>query len=693
MPGQLRIAIDIGGTFTDLTAFNSATGSVELGKALSTPSNLTEGIMAAMARTGVSPADADLMIHGSTIVINAILERRGARTALVTTQGFRDVYEIGRINRPESFNLLFRKHKPLVPRELIFEVPERMLADGTEEQPLDETAAREVAGKLTELDMEAVGIVFLHSYFVPDHEIRMRDILLEANPRLFVTASHELSREYREYERTSTTAANAYVGPIVSRYLTNLEQRLDADGFRGSLMIMQSSGGLYDVETARRQCVQMMESGPAGGVVGTMAICDALGLDNAISFDMGGTTAKACVIRRGSPDLSPDYFVGGYNEGLAIRIPVLDIKEVGTGGGSIAHIDQGGALHVGPESAGAEPGPVCYARGGTEPTITDADVALGRISPEQFLGGEMRLDFEGAARAIRQKLADPLGLSLERAADGMLAIGIASMANAVRAVTTERGLDPRDFTLVAYGGGGPPHAAAVARELAIRRVIIPQAPAHFSAFGMLLADLRRDYVLTHFAKLADLEMGELERLYQELEKQGLQALTAAGIKPEESACDRAADMRYVGQEHSVAINVPPNLDAEEKRDIIKKAFDDAHELRFSHSAPEEPAELVSLRLSVFGRLQKPGLPRVQAGSSRPAEAARRGSRDIVLDKSYADAESRAVSCALYDRRELLAGNVIHGPAVIEEPASSTLLAPGDRAEVNEYGHLVIELAR
>ncbi|MFI5268770.1 MAG: hydantoinase/oxoprolinase family protein, partial [Chloroflexota bacterium] len=568
--GHLRIAVYIGGTFTDLTAFDSVNGSVELGKALSTPSNLTEGIMAAMAKTGVSPAEAGLVIHGSTVVINAILQRQGARTALVTTKGFRDVYEIGRINRPESFNLFFRKHRPLVPRELIFEVPERMLADGIEERALDEAAAREVAHKIDELGIEAVGIIFLHSYFAPEHEIRMRDILLESNSNLFVTASHELSREYREYERTSTTAANAYVGPIVSHYLADLEQRLDSDGFQGSLLIMQSSGGLYDVDTARRQCVQMMESGPAGGVVGTMAICDALGLDAAISFDMGGTTAKACVIRRGSPDLSPDYFVGGYNEGLAIRIPVLDIKEVGTGGGSIAHIDQGGALHVGPESAGAEPGPVCYSRGGTEPTITDADVALGRISPEQFLGGEMRLDFDAAVRAIRGKVAEPLGLSLERAADGMLAIGIASMANAVRAVTTERGLDPRDFTLVAYGGGGPPHAVAVARELAIRRVIIPQAPAHFSAFGMLLADLRRDYVLTHFTKLADLDMAELEGLYQGLEQQGLQALTEAGIKPEQSVFERAADMRYVGQEHSVAINVPGKVDAEEVREQIKK---------------------------------------------------------------------------------------------------------------------------
>jgi N-methylhydantoinase A len=683
----MRIAVDIGGTFTDVTVFDESTGDIRLGKALSTPSNLVDGIMAAMARVTDSPADVDLIIHGSTIVINAILQRRGARTALVTTQGFRDVYEIGRINRPESFNLFFRKHRPLVPRDLIFEVTERFLADGTEEQPLDEAAARAIAGRIRELALESTAILFLHSYRTPEHEMRMREILEEEMPGLFVTASHELSREYREYERTSTVAANAYVGPIVSRYLGDLEQRLSDDGFHGGLMIMQSSGGLTDVETARRQCVQMMESGPAGGVVGSIAICDALSLDEAICFDMGGTTAKACVVRRGSPDLSPDYFVGGYNEGLAIRIPVLDIKEVGTGGGSIAWIDAGGALHVGPESAGAEPGPVCYGRGGDRPTVTDADVALGRIAADQFLGGEMRLDADTAMRTIEGQVAAPLGLTTQRAASGILAIAVSSMANAVRAVTTERGLDPRDFTLIAYGGGGPLHALAVARELAIGRVIVPQAPAHFSALGMLMADLRRDYVLTHFQRLADLSLAELEADYQELERQGLSALQGLRISPEQVVFERAADMRYVGQEHAVAVPIPSSVADESARAEIKRAFDEAHQVRFSHSAPEEPAELVSLRVSVIGRLNKPELPRIPEGEAEPPSAARRPDRSVTLDD-----HDHPVTCAVYDRAELLAGNVIDGPAIIEEAASSTLLGKGDRAVVDTYGHLVIQVA-
>ena len=682
----MRIAVDIGGTFTDVTLFDEAQGTVTPGKALSTPANLVDGIMDAMARTTDSPGAADLIIHGSTVVINSIIQRQGARTALITTKGFRDVYEIGRINRPESFNLFFRKHQPLIPRDMIFEVPERVLADGTEEQPLDEAAARQTAQRIRDMGVEAVAILFLHSYREPAHEIQMRRILNETAPEVYVTASHELSREYREYERTSTTAANAYVGPMVSRYLTNLEARLASEGFAGSLMIMQSSGGLCDVQTARRQCVQMMESGPAGGVVGSMALCDALSLNDAISFDMGGTTAKACVIRRGSPDLSPDYFVGGYNEGLAIRIPVLDIKEVGTGGGSIAYVDGGGALHVGPQSAGAEPGPACYGRGGDQATVTDADVVLGRISPQQFLGGEMGLDDQAARDALQQQVAAPLGLEVERAASGVIAIAVASMSNAVRAVTTERGLDPRDFTLIAYGGGGPPHAVAVARELALGQVIIPVSPAHFSAFGMLLADLRRDYVQTHFQLLSEVSMEGLEGMYRQMEQEGLQELQAVGISMEQVVFERAADMRYVGQEHAVAVAIPSAVGDEEARPVIKDAFDQAHELRFSHSAPEEPAQLVSLRVSVLGYVSKPSLPRIAQGASSPPAEARRSPRPVMADEA-----DSPVDCAVFDRLRLLAGNVIDGPAVIEEPASSTFLGPGDRATINQYGHLVIDL--
>jgi N-methylhydantoinase A len=655
-----------------------------LAKTLSTPAELARGVLDGLTKAVVKFDQIATLIHGSTVVVNAVIERKGAKTALVTTEGFRDVYEIGRINRPESFNPRFRKHRPLVPREDIFEVTERMLADGSVRTPFDENEARDVARIITEENFESVAILFLHSYRAPEHELRMRKILLEANPKLFVSVSHELSREYREYERTSTVAANAYVGPKVSQYLGDLERRLQEKKFAGSLMIMQSNGGLSDVEMARRQCIQMMESGPAGGVVGTMALCELLNLDAAIAFDMGGTTAKACVIRRGEPSLSPDYFIGGYNEGLAIRIPVLDIVEVGTGGGSIAYLDEGGGLHVGPKSAGAEPGPASYGRGGTEPTVTDANVILGRLSPEKFLGGEMQLDRKAAETALTDRLARRLNVSLERTASGMLQVATSAMANAVRHVTLERGLDPRDFTLVAYGGGGPLHSASVAKELSISKIIIPHAPGHFSAVGMLMADLRRDYVQTLFERMDDLSMAGLEEQFQKLEAEGRKALEESGIPTDRIVFERAADMRYVGQEHAVAVRMPASVGSESARAEVKRRFDEAHDLRYSHSAPEESADIVSLRVSAIGRLNKPEFPRIQRGEPTPPTEARRGERSVIF-------EGGAAKAAVYDRTKLLAGNVIEGPAIIEEVASTTVVEPSDKVTVNEFGHLVMEL--
>jgi N-methylhydantoinase A len=513
----------------------------------------------------------------------------------------------------------------------------------------------------------------------------MCEILRENKSTLFVSASHELSREYREYERTSTVAANAYIGPKVSQYLGDLERRLRGHRFTGSLMIMQSNGGLSDIEMARRQCIQMMESGPAGGVVGTMALCEMLDLGAAIAFDMGGTTAKASVIRRGEPSLSPDYFIGGYNEGLAIRIPVLDIVEVGTGGGSIAWLDEGGGLHVGPRSAAAEPGPASYGRGGTEPTVTDANVVLGRLSPERFLGGEMRLDRGAAEKALRERLAEPLAVSLERAASGTLQVAIAAMANAVRRVTLERGLDPRDFALIAYGGGGPLHAASVAKELSIGKIIVPTAPGHFSALGMLMADLRRDYVQTLFERMDDLEMFELEDQFKKLEAEGRQALQASGIPSAQIVFERAADMRYVGQEHAVAVRMPADVGDELSRTEIKRLFDEAHDLRYSHSAPEESADIVSLRVSAIGRLGKPQIREIPQGEKTPPPNARRGVRTVNF------AGTGAIETTVYDRSRLLQGNVIEGPAIIEEIASTTVVEPGDTVTVNAFGHLVIQL--
>ncbi len=677
----LRIGVDIGGTFTDATVLDTRDGSVRFGKALSTPRDLVAGIFAAIEVAGAAPASAEFIIHGSTVAINAILERKGARTALVTTRGFRDVYEIGRINRPDSFNLFFRKHVPLVPRDRVFEVLERIRYDGSVVTPLDEDAARATGRELRAQGVEAVAVMLLHSYANVAHEQRMVEILHEELPDAFVAASHDVSREQREYERTSTVAANAYVGPRVSRYLDRLQERLSDDGFAGSLLIMQSSGGLCDVATARVQCIQMLESGPAGGVVAARTVGDTLGMRNLISFDMGGTTAKACVLQDGSADLSSDYFVGGYNEGLVIRIPVIDIKEVGTGGGSIAWINEAGGLRVGPESAGASPGPACYGGGGAVPTVTDAHLILGRLSTGRFLDGRMPLDLEAATTAI-ETVAHPLGLDEAATASGILAIANATMANAVRAVTTERGLDPRDFALVAYGGAGPLHAVDIARELAVRNVIIPLAPGHFSAFGMLVADLRREYARTHRAPLNVEALRGTGLVAHELETEAAAWLHDAGVPSRHVVFEWSADVRYVGQDHAVTIPLQQGTD-EHTLQTIKATFDAAHLRRFSHNAPEERAEVVAVRVSIIGTLSKPAIVELAAGAATTPADAILEHRVVRFDRGT-DGDA-----AVYDRSRLLANNVIDGPAIIEEAGSATCIPAGVTAVVHRAGHLLL----
>ncbi len=678
----MRIAVDIGGTFTDVTVLDPA-GEVLFGKALSTPDDLVRGIFAAIERSGAAVGAADFIIHGSTIAINAILERNGARTALVTTAGFRDVYEIGRINRPDSFNLFFRKHVPLVPRDRVFEVPERMLYDGSVWTPFDDAAANGVAQQLVAGGIESVAIVFLHAYANVEHEVRMRDILHAAKPEMFVTASHEVSREYREYERTSTTAANAYVGPRVSRYLEDFESRLRADAFGGELLIMQSSGGLSDVATAKSQCIQMLESGPAAGVVGASVLAESFGAKDLICFDMGGTTAKACVLQDGIANLSSDFFVGGYNEGLAIRIPVLDIKEVGTGGGSIAWIDEAGGLHVGPVSAGASPGPVCYGLGGTRPTVTDAHLVLGRLSPERFADGRLQLDTAAAERAIRTELAEPLGMDVAAAAEGIVAIATAQMAYGVRTVSTERGLDPRDFVLIAYGGAGPMHAVDVARELAIREVVIPLLPGHFSAFGMLAADLRREYARTHILRLtSDALTSTIAGLYAGLESEAAAWLTQTGLAPGAFVFERAADVRYLGQEHAVTMPVTVALDRPGALAAVKESFDARHLQRYGHNAPEEEAEFVAARVSIVGRLAKPEPRPLRTGGSDASQA-------LIERRDVRFPETGPARTSIYDRARLRAGDTFRGPAIVEEAGSLTCVPPGVEGRVSPFGYLLL----
>src|SRR6266700_2758455 len=585
-PPSVRLAADIGGTFTDIAVFDDKSGTLAFGKALSTPDRLVDGISKGVEKAGTDYRSAGLFLHGSTIAINTILARTGARTALLITEGFRDIYEIGRINRPDAYNLFFRKHVPLIERALRFEVKERVLADGEIERPLDEDEIVALGEQLETLGIEACAILFLNCYARAEHEARAKAILEKRHPAMFVSASHELSQEYREFERCSTVAVNAYVGPKVRRYVGEIDEHIRQAGFTGSFLVVQSTGGLYEVAQAQTQCVRMLESGPAAGVIGTQALCRTLGIDNAIAFDMGGTTAKAGVI-----------------------------YEVGTGGGSIARVVEGG-LRVGPQSAGASPGPACYGLGGTEPTVTDANLMLGRLGADRFLGGEMKLDVQAAERALA-KVGKPLDMSATEAADGILRIAATAMSYAVKGVTTERGLDAGDFVLVAYGGAGPLHAVAVAREIGIRNVIVPTAPGVFSAFGMLFADLRYDYVRTWPTRLDDAPFDEIARIYGELEAEGRRAIASTSVTPEKVTVKRAADMRYIGQEHAVTVDLPLHVFARRDREGIKRLFDEMHELRYGTSAPAEHAEIVSLRTTVTGVMRKPALAKIVRGAAAP----------------------------------------------------------------------------
>jgi N-methylhydantoinase A len=624
-----------------------------------------------------------LFLHGSTIAINTMLERTGARTALVVTRGFRDVYEIGRINRPDAYNLFFRKHVPLIERALRFEVDERMLAEGEVLHPLKDKEIAALGRRLKQLGVEAVAILFLNSYVNPAHERRAKALLEAKHPGLFVSASHELSQEYREFERCSTVAANAYIGPRVRRYLSEIDTHIRATGFKGSFLVVQSTGGLYEAKQAKSHCVRMLESGPAAGVIGTQALCHALSLPGAIAFDMGGTTAKAGVIHKGEALTTGTALIGGYDQALPVQIAMMDIFEVGTGGGSIARVENG-ALRVGPQSAGAAPGPACYALGGMAPTVTDANLLLGRLGAERFLGGEMPLDPAAAERAISDEVAAPLGMDATAAADGILRIAVTAMSYAVKGVTTERGLDVGDFALVAYGGAGPLHALAIARELGIRQVIIPGAPGVFSAFGMLFSDLRYDYVRTWFKRLDDAAFAAMERIYRTLETAGRRAIASAAVRPERITVRRAADMRYVGQEHAVTVDLPVEVFARQDRAAIKRHFDEMHELRYGTSAPQERAEIVSLRATVTGVMRKPPHERLAAGETAPPAAAHSGKRTAWFDGGF-------VATPTFARAHLLAGNRIAGPALIEEHASTTVVLPGAAAEVDAFGNLLIDV--
>jgi N-methylhydantoinase A len=676
------VGIDIGGTFTDLVGYQD--GAIITSKCSTVPADPTEGAREALRLAECDVAAMDELLHGSTIAINTVLERSGAKTALITTAGFRDVYAIGRGNRPDAFNLFFHRPRPLVPRELTFEIAERMNAAGEVLVPLDPAAVESLGRQLQALGIQAVAVCFLHSYANPTHEEAAGEVLRRQFPDLFVTLSHEILREFREYERTSTTVLNAYVGPRVSRYLGRFESFAQEARFAGQIAIMRSNGGTMSIALARQEPVAMMESGPVAGMIGAGRLAGLLGIERAIGFDMGGTTAKCTLITSGIAPIEEGYVIGDEFTGQPMQLPVVDIVEVGAGGGSLAWCDAGGGLHVGPVSAGADPGPACYGRGGEAPAVTDADLVLGRLNGARFLGGHMTLDRALAEKAVAG-IGERLALGAVEAALGIATIADGAMSLAVRAVSVDRGIDPRDTTLIAFGGAGPLHAVAIAREISIPRVVIPKLPGNFSALGMLMAEWRHDFVRTLIGELGEIKPADAARAFAELRAAGEHALARDHLA--RGRFDFAADLRYRGQEHTIAIPVARAEDLTSATLATRLRFNEQHDRRYGHAAPDQSIEIVNLRLIVTVPRMEDVIARWLSEPWTPGESAPEQCRPVVFD----DPE-RPVEARILWRPALHVGTEVVGPAVIEEPNSTTLIGPGDRAVVNESGHIIVTLA-
>src|SRR5829696_7604405 len=686
----IRLAVDIGGTFTDATLIDEESGAVSIAKVLTTPADPSEGFMQAVDRAladanladaSVEAAQVGFVVHATTVATNAIIEGKIARGGFVTTEGFRDLLEIARQVRPSLYDTQFEKAKPLVPRDRAVTVAERLGPAGEVLRALEDDSVRAAAEILRREKVETVAVCLLHAYVNPEHEQRVGAILAEELPGVPVSLSAEVAPEFREYLRASTTVINAVIRPVVQRYLERIESRLADAGVQAKLLVMQSSGGVFSSEAARTRPVFMVESGPAAGVIASAYLGETLGRSDILSFDMGGTTAKVGLIQGGQPSVTKNYNLGGRAgagiggmslSGYPVRTPVVDLVEIGAGGGSIAWVDSGGLLRVGPQSAGADPGPVCYRRGGTEPTVTDANVVLGRLNPAYFLGGEIGLDVDGARGAIEERCAEPLGLDVTAAANGIVEIANAAMVNALHLISVQRGYDPRDFVLFGFGGAGPVHANALARDIELPTVLVPQSPGIFSATGLLTTDLKRDAAVTIMRRVDELEPRELEDAFAGLEQAGAAELAAEGLVEDAVEFVRALDLRYVGQSYELTIAAG---------DRLLERFHAEHDRAYGFAAPAEPVECVSLRLTSIGRIAKPA-PRFLEPAGTPRAKERR-------QVFFAEAGGY-VDCPIYDRYALGADAAFPGPAVVEEFDSTTVVHPGWAARVDPVGNLLIE---
>jgi len=689
-----RVGVDIGGTFTDIFLLSGDGSEIAIEKVLTTPRDpaaaVVNGLRALFAERGIAPQRVTSLVHGTTLITNAIIERKGATTGLITTKGFRDALEIGRERRYDIYDISLENPAPLVPRFLRREVNERLDNTGHVMTPLDLQEALSVIRGLVDDGVDALAVCLLHSFRNPAHELLIKRLAAEHFPHLFCSLSCEVMPEIREYERTSTTVANVYVKPLAQQYLNKLNADLRAFGLPRDIFIMLSNGGITSCGVAGEYPIRLIESGPAAGALAAVFYSAHRQLDRVISFDMGGTTAKICLIDYGKPLLTTDFEAARVyrfkkGSGLPLKVPVIEMIEIGAGGGSIARVDTMGLLKVGPDSAGAEPGPVCYDRGGAEPTVTDADLVLGYLSPEYFLGGRMRLNLEKAKQAIEEKIANPLKVDLLRAAWGIHQVVNENMANAARIHLVEKGRDPRDYSLIAFGGAGPVHAYRVAERLKLKTLVCPLAAGVTSAFGMLTAPLAFDFVQSYVTALSDVDFDVLDRLYADLEARGRELLTAAGVEGTISL-SRSADMRYLHQGFEIRVPLPSGWLTAESLPALHNAFTTEYERLYKRLNPGVEVEVVNWRLIASGPKPQIVLPSPST-DNKSLEGARKGERHIYLPEHHEYAPA-----SVYDRYLLPVGIPFAGPAVVEERECTVVIGARAQAEIDEEQNLVITLA-
>jgi len=676
MAKKTRIAVDVGGTFTDVVKLDTSTGELIFDKVPTTPEAPTKGVIGAFEKVNAQMEDIEMFNHGTTLGLNALLTRNGAKLAIIGTKGFRDVYLLGRTDRKTNFNIKYRKPKGLVERTDTFEVTERCTYDGKVQTPFNYEEARAVAKKIVDSGYESVAVAFLHSYVNPDHELKMREVIREVSPGIDITLSHEMSREYREYERTSTAVLDAYIKPIVRRYLAALQDELKSKGFTGRFLMTRSGGGSMVADLAKEQPVNLILSGPAGGVIGAAEFAHLTGRPNLITIDMGGTSLDASLIIEKEAVL----YQGAEFEGMPINSPSLYIHTIGAGGGSIAWIDEAGALQVGPQSAGAVPGPASYKMGGTVPTFTDAALVLGYLGTETPLGGTLTLDVD-AARGALKPVAEKLNLSIEDLARGIVRISVSKIMGAVRAITVELGRDPKDFALLSFGGGGGLVGVDVAKELNIPTVIIPPGQGAFCAFGMLMANVQHDFARTQVQLLESIDVKLSEKAFADMEFEARAMLASEGFDESKQELVRLVDVRYAGQEHSVTLNYPTKNTIAE----LTKDFAHEHEQKYGHSM-EDPIEITTFRLRATGRVGHADLPKMAV---RPAG----GKPEAKSERSVYLSNGEYANYKVFVRENLLAGDKIPGPAVIAEHTATTVIHLGDHLTVGAYGELVIEISQ